>query len=68
MIRDDLIRQLAHLRPEMKILNISGYADDAIVRRWAIETGMDFLQKPFSLLELTKKVREVLDKDSEPIT
>lgn len=49
------------LRPEMKILYISGYTNDAIVRHGVLEEGMAFLQKPFTANILTHKVREVLD-------
>jgi two-component system cell cycle sensor histidine kinase/response regulator CckA len=47
--------------PNMKILYISGYTDDAIVRHGVIEKGISFLQKPFAPDELARKVREILD-------
>ena len=53
--------RLALLRPDMKILYMSGYADDSIVRRGLLETNMAFLQKPFTPTSLARKVREVLD-------
>ncbi len=53
--------RLSQLRPELKVLYMSGYTDDAILRHGVIERGMAFLQKPFALTALARKVREVLD-------
>ena len=49
------------LRPESRVLYMSGYTDDAIVRHGVLEPGIAYLQKPFSIDDLTRKVREVLD-------
>jgi FixJ family two-component response regulator len=49
----------------MKILYMSGYTDDAIVRHGVLEPGTHFLQKPFSLQALADKVRAVLDEPGE---
>jgi signal transduction histidine kinase len=54
--------RLAALRPGLKVMYLSGYTADAIVRHGVLEPGVEFLQKPFSPLELKKKVREVLDR------
>ena len=56
-----LVEQLAQYRPGMKVLYMSGYTDDAIVRHGMLETGMAFLQKPFTPDAVARKVREVLD-------
>ncbi|HEX3821300.1 MAG TPA: PAS domain S-box protein [Candidatus Sulfotelmatobacter sp.] len=56
----DLVKQLLHARPETKVLYLSGYTEDAIVSDGSIESGTAFLQKPFSLQNLSRKVREVL--------
>jgi CheY-like chemotaxis protein len=57
----EVARQLAQPRPETKVLYLSGYTDEAIVRHGVLEPGMAFLQKPFTPDALAVKVREVLD-------
>ncbi|HKY04794.1 MAG TPA: response regulator, partial [Blastocatellia bacterium] len=48
-------------RPDIKVLYISGYTDEAIANHGVLEPGTAFLQKPFTPNALTNKVREVLD-------
>ena len=55
-----LASQLTVQRPEMKVLYVSGYKDDAIVHHGVLEPGLAFLEKPFSPKMLARKVREVL--------
>ena len=57
-----LADRVAASHPHIKVLYLSGYTDDAIVRHGVLEAGMAFLQKPFTPLNLAQKVREVLDK------
>ena len=52
--------QLARLRPDTKVLYTSGYTDDAVVRHGVLESGIAYLQKPFTVDGLARKVREVL--------
>jgi PAS domain S-box-containing protein len=59
----DLAKRLVVLHPEMKVLFMSGYADNAIIQHGVFKKGLNFIQKPFSINELTRKVREVLEKD-----
>ncbi len=54
--------RLAEDRPEMRVIYMSGYMDDAVVRNGVSQQKCDFLQKPFTLSSLSKKVREVLDR------
>jgi CheY-like chemotaxis protein len=56
----ELVQQLLPLRPGIKVLYLSGYTEDAIVNEGTIESGKFFLQKPFTLQNLTRKVRDVL--------
>ncbi len=56
-----LAEQLAHLRPDMKVLYASGYADHAIVHHGILESGIAYLQKPFTPETLGRRVRQVLD-------
>jgi two-component system cell cycle sensor histidine kinase/response regulator CckA len=56
-----LAERLAATRPGTKVLFVSGYTDDAIVRHGVREDQVHFLQKPFTPLALARKVREVLD-------
>jgi two-component system cell cycle sensor histidine kinase/response regulator CckA len=57
----ELAKRLALRRPEMKVLCMSGYTDDSIVRHGVLETGVAFVQKPITPALLTRRVREVLD-------
>ncbi len=56
----ELVMQLAKTRPEAKVLYLSGYTEDAIISDGSVEGGTAFLQKPFTLQNLSRKVREVL--------
>jgi CheY-like chemotaxis protein len=57
----ELAVRLVKRRPGLKVLFMSGYTDDAVVRHGVLEGDVAFLQKPFTPAVLTGKVREVLD-------
>lgn len=56
-----LAERLAVQRPKMKVLYMSGYTDNAIVRHGVLDKEVILIQKPFTVEALAKKVREVLD-------
>jgi PAS domain S-box-containing protein len=58
-----LAEQLLSRRPGIKVLYISGYTDDAMVRHGLLQSEIAFLEKPFTQIALTHKVREILDAD-----
>jgi len=62
----ELASQLRPTHPTMKVLYMSGYTDNTIVNHGVLEEGINYIQKPFTVDSLTKRVREVLDKDSIP--
>jgi CheY-like chemotaxis protein len=57
-----LVKRLEERRPAIRALYMSGHADDALLHHGILEGGLSFLEKPFTRKELTKKVREVLDR------
>lgn len=56
----ELARRLAVTRPEMRVLYMSGYTDDAIVHHGVLQPGTAFLQKPFTAEAFARKLREVI--------
>ena len=58
----EMAQALTALRPEMKVLYMSGYTDDVVLKHGIQNSQVDFLPKPFTRDELTGKVREVLGK------
>ena len=56
-----LAQQLIVERPGLRVLYVSGYTDEAIIRHGLLARGLNYLQKPFTPAVLARKVREVLD-------
>ena len=56
-----LAKKLTEIQPDLKVIFISGYTDNAIVHHGILDAGINFLQKPFSPAHLARKVRQVLD-------
>jgi CheY-like chemotaxis protein len=61
MSGNEMSKILLTKQPNMPVLYMSGYTDEAIVLHGVLEAGINFLQKPFSPGALALKVREVLD-------
>lgn len=59
----EIAKRVGTLRPGIKVLYMSGYTDDALVRDHGLDESFAFLQKPFSQGSVAAKVREVLDSD-----
>ncbi len=56
-----LAERLATVRPQMRVLFMSGYTDDAVLLHGILDSGVAFLQKPLTPTSLSRRVREVLD-------
>ena len=62
-----LAEWLADERPDLKVLFVSGYAENTVLQHGNIDVTTHFLQKPFSLKALARKIREVLETKDSPI-
>jgi two-component system cell cycle sensor histidine kinase/response regulator CckA len=59
----EVAQQVALLRPKSRIVFMSGYTADVIAHRGVLDTGVEYLQKPFTPASLARKIREILAKD-----
>jgi len=59
-----LVREVRGIRPDMKVIFISGYAEDAFRQRLDRDSNIDFLSKPFNLKQLASKVKDVIGSNS----
>jgi FixJ family two-component response regulator len=59
----EVAERLQSLRPEIKVIYMSGYTDNAIFHHGILETGLNFLEKPFAPEGLARKVRKALDSN-----
>ncbi len=60
----ELAERVARLRPEIRVLYMSGYTDQVIVHQGVLESGAVLLQKPFTLATLASKLRGILDYET----
>jgi YesN/AraC family two-component response regulator len=58
----ELVERARPVRPEMRVLYVSGYSEEAIARQGQLTEGVDLLAKPFTSGLLTSKIRELLDR------
>jgi nitrogen-specific signal transduction histidine kinase len=58
----ELAQHFTKLHPEARVLYTSGYTDNTIVHHGVLDKGLDYIQKPFTVEGLARKVREVLDR------
>lgn len=63
----ELAVRLAGMRPDMRVIYVSGYTEHAIIQHGVLESGLSFIQKPFAPDALLRKVREVLDQELTPV-
>src|SRR5262249_26362594 len=61
----DLASQITASRPNIKVLYMSGYTDNAVLNSGILQKEVAFLQKPFTPVALTEKVREVLEPNGK---
>jgi PAS domain S-box-containing protein len=62
----EVAQRVKSVRPEVKVLYMSGYTENVIGHNGTLDAGINLLQKPFTLQALKEKVREVLDSDALP--
>ena len=62
----ELAKRLLAIRPETRVLYVSGYTDDALSQHGVLDQQLAFLAKPFTPETLAQKVREVLEDAPPP--
>ena len=62
----ELAQRISEIRPNVKVLYMSGYTENVVGHNGMLDAGVRLLQKPFNLRDLKIKVREVLDTRSTP--
>jgi two-component system, cell cycle sensor histidine kinase and response regulator CckA len=64
MSGNELVGHARPLRPDMRVLYVSGYSEEAIARHGQLTEGVELLSKPFTPGVLTAKIRQILDRTS----
>ncbi len=62
----ELAQRMLEIRPNVKVLYMSGYTENVIAHNGTLDAGVSLLQKPFNLRDLRDRVREVLDSTPIP--
>jgi len=60
----DFVHELKRARPDVRVLFVSGYTDDEVVKRGVLAGETAFLQKPFAPAQLLEKIREVVAEEA----
>jgi PAS domain S-box-containing protein len=60
-----MVRRLLPLQPRAKVLFFSGYSEEMFTKQLVLDPGMVFIQKPFTPMELLRKIREILDSEKK---
>jgi signal transduction histidine kinase/ActR/RegA family two-component response regulator len=58
----DLVNRIREKSPDIRVIFISGYTDNVVLRHGILEGEVDFLEKPYTIERLARKIREVLDR------
>ncbi|MBM2811788.1 MAG: multi-sensor hybrid histidine kinase [Chloroflexi bacterium] len=58
----ELAEVIGRLRPELRVIYMSGYTSDTVIRHGVLEQGLRYLEKPFTPEELTRMVRQTVDE------
>ena len=62
----ELAQRISEIRPNVKVLYMSGYTENVVGHNGTLDAGVRLLQKPFNLRDLKRIVREVLDTTPDP--
>lgn len=57
------ITRLKPILPDVKVIFMSGYTEDALVKKGEINSGIEFIQKPFNLVDLARRIRALLNSE-----
>lgn len=60
----EMVERIRNIRPDIRVLFMSGYTSDIIASKGVFESGMNFLMKPFNMTSLNDKINEVLREES----
>ena len=63
----DLVARIREKSPDIRVIFISGYTDNVVLRHGILEGEVDFLEKPYTIERLARKIREVLGRSPAPV-